>query len=302
MNRRFPQLQALALLLAPAPAWCGEPPASRIEFVPELTAYYTDVDLYIPLTQKPIPETRGDNELEIYRDLFIGSLKPQVLLLEAAVYPMPIAGTWIRRNEPNWYAGADFGSVNWIESVTAGQQEPCSVSAFLGSALNLVRPGEARRGTNKGQMGYLASYGDRHIHDNVLFRDPWYEFEWKLKGEKDFADDHLSWSFRLGTKQHSHPNITDTVYVGLRRGQIDYRAPFLAWLTNSSIDLSLAFGTGNLELVRSELLLSKRYPIQRWGFAIALETGVIYENSAAYTGALQDPDNFVFVLRPNLAF
>src|SRR6185369_10127265 len=122
--------------------------------------------------------------------------------------------TWIKRNRPGWYAGADFGSVNWIETVTAGQQEPCSVSAFLGSAMTFTRPGEERRGTNKGHMGYLASYGDRHIVRNTLVRDPWYEFEWKLKGEKNFADDHLSWSFRVGTKQHSNPFVTDTFYVG----------------------------------------------------------------------------------------
>jgi hypothetical protein len=302
MERRFAGTVAVALLVASRCAWSADPPPAKVEFVPELTAYYTDLGLYIPLTQKPIPETTSDNELEIYRDLFLGSLNPQVLYLEASVYPMPILGTWVRRNQPGTYDNADLGSANWIESVTAGQQEPAAISAFIGSALNLVRPGEKRRGTNKGHMGYLASYGDRHIHRNELISDPWYEFEWKLKGEKDFTDDHLSWSFRVGTKQHSHPDIADTIYFGARRGQVDYRAPFLAWLTNSSLDLSLAFATGDGTLTRSELLVAKRYPTP-WGFAIAAETGVIYESNDTYTGVLRDDqDNFIFVLRPNVAF
>ncbi|MGH8629753.1 MAG: hypothetical protein ACREU7_03170, partial [Burkholderiales bacterium] len=257
--------------------------AEAVELVPELTAYYTSLGLYIPLTGRPIPESRGDDELEIYRELLLTSLRPQLLLLEASVYPMPILGTWVRRNEPGLYEDANLrGDLNWIESATAGLQEPAAVSVFLGSAMNLVRPGEKRKGTNKGHMGYLASVGDRHIVDNLLIDDNWYELEWKLKGEREFADDHLSWRFRLGTQQHSHPEIADTVYVGLRRGNLDYRAPFLAWLTNSSADFSVGATASGLSLARTELLLEKRYPLPQWGFALALEAGFIYESNRAY--------------------
>lgn len=295
--RAIAGLLALAALAARA-----SPPAP--EWVPELAAYYTALGLYVPLTGKPIPDNTGDDELEIYRELLLNSLRPQLLLLEASVYPLPLAGTWLRRKEPGLYDDAQLrGDFNWIESATGGFPEPAAVSLFLGSAMNLVRPGERRRGTNKGHVGYLLSAGDRHIRNNLLVDDDWYELEWKLKGEREFEGDRLSWSFRLGTKRHSNDEIADTVYVGLRRGNLDYRAPFLAWLTNSAATFQVEATTDGVALARSELLLEKRYPIERWGFALALEGGFVYQNDRAYTGSLRDDDdNFIFVLRPNLEF
>ena len=295
--RTFAGLLALALA---GPA-AGAP---KPEVVPELTAYYTSLALYLPLTDAALPDNTGDDELEIYRTLLLNSLRPQLVLLEASVYPMPLAGTWLKRKRPGLYEDARVrGDLNLVESVTAGCPEPAALSLFLGSAMNLVRPGQPRRGSNKAHVGYLLSIGDRHIHENVLIDDDWYELEWKLKGEREFEDDRLSWSFRLGTKRHTNEEIADTVYVGLKRGNLDYRAPFLGWLTNSSADLQVAATTDGLALAQAELLLEKRYPLERWGFAIALETGFVYENNRAYTGSLRDDDdNFIFVLRPNVAF
>ncbi|HUR39542.1 MAG TPA: hypothetical protein VM240_00055 [Verrucomicrobiae bacterium] len=278
--------------------------AGGAEWVRELTAYYTSLAYYVPLGGGAIPESRGDDELEIYRELLVHSLKPQVLLLEASVYPMPLLGTWLKRNQRDFYEDAQLrGDINVIESVTAGFPEPAALSLFLGSAMNLVRPGEQRRGTNKGHVGYLLSVGDRHIRDNVLVDDNWYELEWKLKGERQFHDDALSWSFRFGTHQHSHPEIADVVYLGLKRGNLDWRAPFLAFLTNSAAAFKVDVTTDGLALARAQLLIEKRYPLERWGIAIGLETGFVYENNRAYTGSLRDDeDDLLFVLRPNIGF
>lgn len=278
--------------------------AGATEVVWELTPYYTSAGAYISLTDLPLPDSRGDSELEIYRELLLQSFRPQVLLLEASVYPMPVLGTWIRRKNPGFYDDADIGNnLNWIESLTAGFPEPAALSVFLGSAMNLVRPGQARKGTNKGHVGYLASGGLRHIKDNVLISDNWYELEWKLKGERHFKEDRLSWSFRLGAKQHSHPEIADTVYLGLKRSKLDYNAPLLAWLDNTEGEFLVAMTSKGFALARSELLLEKRIPLRSWSFALALQGGFIYENDRTYTGSLrEDDDNFIFVLRPNIEF
>jgi hypothetical protein len=285
-------------------AAAGDDAAPRAEWVPELTPYYTSIGLYVPLTSAALPERRGENEIEIYRELLLNSLSPQVFLVEASVYPMPIAGTYARRHHRRIYDDADLGNdINWIESLTAGLQEPAALSVFLGSALNFVRPGEQRRGTNKGHIGYLLSYGDRHIRENVMISDDWYELEWKLKGERQFQNDHLSWSFRLGTKQHSHQEIADTVYVGLRRSNLDYRAPFLAWLTNSEVALMIGATTDSFALARTEVLVEKRFPVARWGLAFAVQLGAILESERMYVGSLhEDEDNFILVLRPNIEF
>jgi hypothetical protein len=300
-RKRLAAAGLMALLPLAAPA---EEPAAAVELVPELTAYYTSLGLYVPLTGQAIPDNTGDDELEIYRTLLLNSLRPQLLLVEASVYPMPLLGTWLKRKEPGLYDDVQLrGDINLIESATAGFPEPAALSLFLGSAMNLVRPGEKRRGTNKGHVGYLLSVGDRHIRDNVLVDDDWYELEWKLKGEREFEGDRLSWSFRAGTKRHSHDDIADTVYVGLKRGNLDWRAPFLAWLTNSAADLWVAATVDGLALARAEFTVEKRYPIQAWGVAVALEAGVLHEHERAYGGSLRgDENDFLFVLRPNLEF
>jgi hypothetical protein len=296
LRAAFPALLALTCC---APAGAAE--VARPELVLELSAYYTNLDWYLPLTGRPIPQSGGDSEFEVYRDLFLQSLRPQLLLLEASVNPMPIAGAWVRRRHPVFYRDATIGSVNWIEAVTAGFQEPAAVSVFLGSAMNFVRPGQPRKGTNKGHIGYLASFGTQHIAHNVLVQEPWYELEWKLKGERHFAGDHLSWSFRLGTKQHSDRDIADTVYVGMRRGNIDYHAPFLSWLRNSDVDVAAAMAAKGL--ATAQFLVGKSYPLSSMGLAMELQAGVIYESERLYTGRLSEPrENLIFVLRPNLAF
>lgn len=301
-QRRFALRACLGGVLLTSGA--SEAAGANTEVVWELTPYYTSAGAYIPLTDRPIRDSRGDDEFEIYRELLLQSLRPQVLLLEASVYPMPVLGTWLRRNESALHEEADIGSdFNWVESLTAGFPEPAALSVFLGSAMNLVKPGQARKGTNKGHIGYLASGGFRHIKDNVLISDPWYELEWKLKGERFFKEERLSWSFRLGTKQHSHPGIADTAYLGLKRSNLDYNAAWLAWLDNTESEFLLAMTTTGFALARGELLLEKRFPLRAWGFALALQGGCLYENERTYSGSLRNEDhNFTFVLRPNIEF
>jgi len=301
---RFAAGWVLALAAAMAAPGAAAEEAAGAEWVPELTPYYTSLALYVPLDDRPIPDNSGEDEFEIYRQLLANSLRPQVLLFEASVYPMPVLGTWLRRNEPGFYDDGEIsGDFNWVESVTAGFREPGAVSVFLGSAMNLVREGEERRGTNKGHVGYLLSGGTRHIRRNVLVSDDWYEFEWKLKGEREFADDHLTWSFRVGTQQHANADIADQVYLGLKRSNFDLRAPFLSWLTNTAVAVKVSAVDDGMSLAGAELLLSKRYPVQALRLAIALETGFIHESRRAYSGSLRDDeDDYLFVLRPNLEF
>src|SRR5690242_8185001 len=68
--------------------------APGIEVTWDKDPYYSDVDVNIPLTDKPIPTIRSDSEAVIYRDLIEGSFVPRYMLLEASAYPMPILGTY----------------------------------------------------------------------------------------------------------------------------------------------------------------------------------------------------------------
>jgi hypothetical protein len=168
--------------------------------------------------------------------------------------------------------------------------------------MTFTRPDDVRRKGNRGYMGYLVSYGSKHIRDNVIIEDDWWEFEWKLKGEREFRDEQLSWSFRAGVKNHGNPDIRDVVYMGFRRSNLDFRQPLLEFLTNSTIEVVTEIARDNANFMRQEIIVGKKVPIRRWRIAPMLELGLIVEQDAKYTGALADPtvDTVTIVFRPNI--
>src|ERR1051325_7992794 len=77
--------------------------ATDIEVTWDKDPYYSDVDINIPLTDKPIPTISSDSEAVIYRDLIEGSLVPRYMLLEASAYPLPALGTYLKAHDPGFY-------------------------------------------------------------------------------------------------------------------------------------------------------------------------------------------------------
>ncbi len=279
---------------------------SEAAVVWEWDPYYTNVSANIPLTSKPIPTITSDNELAIYRDLIEGSFIPRYMLLEASVYPMPILGTYLKKNSPGFYNSGeiDNSDINIFESLTAGFQEPWAVSAFFGNIAKLVRPGETRTGRNMGYTGYLFSVGRKHIKNNVLIDDIWHELEWKIKGKRDYLGEKNSWSFRVGGKYHSNPEVTDVFYLGLYRSNLDHRAPLLSWLKNSTFDLKVQFSQDSGKIVREEFMAGKKFPMKNQSYTPTLEVGLVWESPDVYSGALRDRTDSTLTLlfRPSIEF
>jgi hypothetical protein len=279
---------------------------SATEVVWEWDPYYTDVGANIPLTSKPILTIRSDSEAEIYSKLIQGSAIPRYMVLEASVYPLPVLGTYLKKHTPGFYKQGELGNtgVNVLESVTAGFQEPWAVSAFFGNVAKLERPGESRTGSNLGYTGYLISAGSKHIKNNVLISDKWYELEWKIKGKLNYPDQKLDWSFRAGGKFNANPYVTDTLYFGIHRSDLDYHAPFLSKLKNVSLDLKVQVAQHNAEVVRGEIVFGKKYPVTEKGFSPTLDVGLVWESPNEYSGFLRDRDRSTLTLlfRPSIEF
>lgn len=283
----------------------GSTPLGWADLDWETDLYYSNVSLNIPLTDEPIRDFSGKGELEIYGKLFVDSLIPRFMLCEVAVMPLPLVGVALKEYASDFYKTADVGrSQNVIQWITAGFEEPYSFSVFAGDMVRFSKQGEQQLSSNKGYMGYLLSYSNQHIKSNVLVPDHSLEAEWKLKGERSFSGDKLSWSFRLGAKVHENPNIANTLYVGFRRSDLDFAVNPIEFLKNSSFDLRWDVAAKNGALLRQEYVLGKQFPIKSWGVALKLDVGVIWEDPARYTGALRDREvsNFTVVLRPNLLF
>jgi len=280
--------------------------AAEIEFVRELDPYYTNISLHIPLTDDPIPEVSDTSEFKVYRKLFFNSLVPRFMLVEASVMPMPLLGVAAKRYTHDFYKAFNIGSsdLNLLEAVTAGFQEPYAFSIFFGDMVSFVKPGEEKISSNKGYMGYMLSYSNQHIKRNVLIPDHNIEAEWKLKGDRVFKDNKLSWSFRLGAKVHENPDISNTFYIGFRRNNLDFKAEFLSFLHNSDINFRWDFSAKDGSLLRHEYIIGKKFPIASWRVALRLDAGVIIEQPALYSGRLRDKDyqNIMAVIRPNIEF
>ena len=281
----------------------------RFEWEFDLDAYYTYIDLIGNLTDQPIPDAGEKTELEIYKDLFLSSYWPRFFILEASINPMPCLGVLIKDNAESFYEDSELGTdFNLIKAITAGFEEPWAFSLVLGDVVTFTKPGaKKRKEGNYGFMGYLASVGNYHIKDNELFRDDWYELEWKVKGDREYPHQKLKWSFRIGGKFHDNPDIADVYYVGVKRDRLDSKASAKSILKNSGIEYKVDWDSDTFEFVRHEFTVNKKWPFKekKMGLrGLKLILGIIWESNKRYTGSLreEDADNFQVLIQPNIEF
>lgn len=271
----------------------------------EFDPYYSNAGYFISLTDQPIPEVVADNEAKIYEQLIDSALTtPRFFLVEASVNPLPLLGVYIKRNHPDRYDSAEIrGNINLVQALTEGFEEPYALSFFLGSVVQFVQPGETVKSKNKGYSGYLLSIGSRHIVNNVLIDDNWYEVEWKIKGDQDFNNKTLSWSLRVGAKIHQNINIADTIIFGIRRNHLDSASDQIAWFDNSDIDYKISLNKDDYTVVQQSLFINKKWPVPVAAkTAFELGVGFIIEKNK-YTGALQtQADDFRLIIRPSFVF
>ncbi len=284
----------------------GEYRGYEMSVVTEEDPYYSNVGLYFSPVDKAIPYVDSDEELTIYRDLLLRSYKPRDVVLEASIYPMPIAGYLIREHATDFYEQMQFSDeFNLVKSLTLGFDEPYAVSLFLGNVVKYRDRELPEVGKNLGYMGYLFSVGTHHIKDNTVIRDDWFEFEWKVKGDREIEALKHSWSFRVGGKWHANDDITDTYYVGLRRSHLDFDAPVLSWLLNSGFDYQVYFASDSGRQVEQKLFLDKKLPLRAWQLSLNIKFGFIWKQAAKYRGALASEgpgEEFYLVLRPDIQF
>ena len=276
----------------------------RLRVEHELDAYYSSLGLYLSLTDDPIPDAGEKPEFMIYKDLLFSSFIPRFLVIEASIFPMPMAGVYLKDDAPDFYEnGQVAGDLNLVKAVTAGFEEPFALSAFLGNVVSFTRPGEAHKSGNFGYMGYLVSMGNYNIKNNVLIHDDWLELEWKIKGDRKLATHDLHWSFRVGAKFHENVDIKDVVYLSLRRSRLDFISDDL--LDNSGFEYTFDMDSKTLKAMRHYFVVDKKWPLkdQKMGFSMAL--GFIWQGADKYTGTLVDKDKkdeYQIILRPNIIF
>jgi hypothetical protein len=282
---------------APAGGDAADVPTVLLEF----GAYYTSAGIYLPLARDPVPHVGEHGEVDLYWAVLPRRLLPRFVVLEASVNPMPCLGLLVRDRGPGLYGRAQLDErTNLVRAVTAGFEEPWAVSLFVGNVVNFdVRGDQGAEG--KGYFGTVLSAGTTHIKDNVAVDDPWLEAEVKLKGDRRSRVKKLSWSFRVGLKLHSNPDVVDAAYLGIRRSRTDYSGgpPLIA---NSGVEYRFDAATDGTPL-RHYFIVDRKWPLGT-RFAASIALGVLWDKGRSYRGALatDTPERVQVLVRPNFEF
>lgn len=270
----------------------------------ELDAYYVNAMAFIHLdVDNNITDAIDYSEEEIYKYLILNTFKPNVFLAEASVHPMSLFGLFFRQNQGNLYEESKVKNFNIVKSITAGFEEPYSLSFFIGRMMVFKNKKESHIGGNRAYMGYLFSTGDYSIKDNLAHYDKWQNLEFKLKGTRITDERDLDWSFRVGARLHDNPNFRNSFYIGAKRSSIDYRKKKFSILYNSAFSSMIAVSTDHFYLTEAEFMIEKKWPLsfsQKFSFGLGL--GYLYNSGEKYKGELKEEGiaNHQLILRPNL--
>jgi len=278
-----------------------------IEFETEWDAYYSNVSWTFSLTDDPIPNAKDKEELEIYYDLLKNSFPPRFIIFELSVNPMPLLGVYLKENESGFYDDSTVETVNLVDAITAGFDVPYAASIFIGNTVKFAEPGAKKKGSNRAYSGFLLSFSDQHIKENVLVSDKSYEIELKILGSRPLTDYKLKWSYRVGTKLHENRDVTDSVYIGFRRSRLDFESDALSVLNNSAIEVKSTFSKDGYTPIEHIIYFEKKFPVKWWGQKLGLNFGVgyLYQGPEKYSGALKNTtgiDTDRLIIRPNIQF
>lgn len=300
----------LLALLAPKSASAGTiffDDAQRLSLSWGADAYYS----FLGLSASVMPPMVGENVLDakeedqVYGYLLSHIYIPRYLNLELSANPLPILGVYLKSEQPGIYgAGAVYQSINLIESITAGFPEPGALSLFIGNNVFFVNF-ENNETVGMGFGGFLVSYGNYHIVNNLLVSENWWELEGKLKGVSISELRKLSFSFRVGARFHAHPEIDDTVYLSFVRDHLDKGTSAWSLFQNTSFEVRADFSTQDLKPSRFVALLGKKFPISEGAVVFHLAAGVSGVFRGGYSGTLQQTalvDGLSLLIRPNLTF
>jgi len=288
--------------------------ATQVEL--DVDPYYTALDYIFSLSHDSVPHLSQEEEMGVYSYLFFNMGKPRFGLLEVSINPLPCGGVLLKDHARSTFdKGQVTSALNAFTALTAGFPEPWAISYFLGNIVDLVDADSSHIVRGKGFGGGLISLGNYHILNNQMIPDYWSEAELKLKGSTISRDRKMSWSFRIGTKIHSHSDIYNVLYFSVKRDRVDLKEP-LSWnlknliLRNSEIEIRSDIRVpSNWELWKylTEItaLAGKKWPAKNGEWAFSLSSGLQVQFSNGYRGELasQIPASLWNILiRPNIEF
>jgi len=278
----------------------------RQEINIELDHYYTCLAYTVAITEQPIPEMNITREGDLYLYMLRNFIFPRYVLFEASLYPLPVAGVYIKKEARNFYNDSQvIRGINIIKAVTTGFSEPYAASIFFGNVANFTK-GDSDKITGRGFSGIAASCGDRHIVDNIMVEDKWFEVELKIKGMDDHQVHNMEWSYSIGAKLHDNNDIRHQFSISIYRNHIHYAEgmnSLIGFFINTEQQLRITFDLEHLNIKKPtsfSFLIGKNFPIGDGAVTLALKAGALKIFSDGYSGNLkQDIDRkLALMVRP----
>jgi len=276
------------------------------EYDYELDLYYSNVSMFIDIdSENNVTDASDFSEQQIYSHLFANAFRPNIILVEASLNPMPIAGLYFRKQNEELYEKTNIGDFNLVRSLTAGFDEPYALSFFLGRMMVFNRAKKGHLGVNRAFIGTMLSASGHTIKENRAYRDKSLIVEFKLKGTRQYSKHSLDWSFRVGSKFHSNHDFTNTLYMGIRRSRVDFDKSRFSLFYNTAYSAFFSVSAETFQLTETELTIEKKWPsLLFFKTVYGLEVGYLYNGDEKYRGKLRDDgtDNHVFIIRPSISF
>lgn len=279
---------------------------TTIEYDYELDLYYSNISMFIDVdAENNVTDASDFSEQQIYTNLLNNVFRPNIILLEASLNPMPIAGLYFRQQNEDLYQKTNISNFNLVRSLTAGFDEPYAFSFFFGRMLVFNRSKKGHLGVNRAFIGTLLSVSGHSIKENRAYEDKSLIIEFKLKGTRKYTAHSLDWSFRVGSKLHSNHNFTNTLYMGLRRSRVDFDKSRLSLFYNTAYSAFFSVSAQTFQLTETVLSIEKKWPSMLFYKTVyGLETGYLYNGDEKYRGRLRNEgiENHVFIIRPSISF
>jgi len=276
----------------------------------ELDYYYSCLAYTVAITKQPIPEMNITREGDLYWYMLRNFIFPRYILFEVSLYPLPIAGVYIKKEARNFYNDSEIiPGINIVKAVTTGFSEPYAASVFFGNVANFTR-GDSSEVTGRGFSGFAMSYGNRHIVDNIMVVDKWFEMELKIKGMDYHQVHNMEWSYSVGIKMHDNNEIRHHFFVSLYRNYINYAdgvRSLIGFFRNTEQQLRIDFDLAHLDIRRPtsfSFLMGKNFPIGDGKVTFALKIGALKIFSDGYSGRLKRDINrkWALMIRPMAYF
>lgn len=250
--------------------------------------YKTYASLFVDLDKREEVILWEDDEFGLYRQLLKRSIKPGHVLLEITGYPLASFSASMEERKNEEYHKFDIGeNFNLLKSLSAGQQEPWSVSLFLGQLATFwdLDENDDLIVSATGVSGLVLTGGLYQLFDNSFVKSNWYRLEWKVKGGGSSGANKQSWDLKTGYRNYGLSEISNTITIALKRkktekSRLDWRV-FHNSMTSIEFELPV---TGTKEgFSRIYGAYGKYFPFLKK--LVAIELGVLFENRREYDSA-----------------